>query len=250
MMKIGCCGFPVSKAKYYQEFKLVEVQSTFYKLPREETARRWREEAPPEFEFTLKAWQGVTHRASSPTYRKAKLSLPEEKRSRYGHFQPTEEVRQAWEDTVRIARALQASTIVLQCPPNFKETEENLRNLEVFFRFAGKADLRLALELRAPWQTETIRDLCQRFGVIHCVDPFKEDSVTEGIYYFRLHGSPPGPKMYNYRYTRADFQYLADKLQPLFQQGREIYLLFNNLNMWEDAWAFRDFWKEGRGVTG
>ncbi len=243
MLKIGCCGFPVAKPEYYRELKLVELQSTFYKLPREETARRWREEAPPDFEFTLKAWQGVTHRANSPTYRKAKVNIPEEKRPFYGHFQPSEEVRQAWEETLRIARALQASTIVLQCPPNFKDTEENIRNLQVFFRNANVPDIRLALELRAVWNPEIVRNICREYGIIHCVDPFKEDALTEGVYYFRLHGSPPGPKMYSYRYTETDFQQLATRINSLLEKEGEIYLLFNNLNMWNDARAFGNFWE-------
>ena len=48
LVKVGCCGFPVARQKYFNEFKLVEVQQTFYKLPQESTLRRWREEAVPE----------------------------------------------------------------------------------------------------------------------------------------------------------------------------------------------------------
>jgi len=29
-IKIGCCGFPVGKERYYKEFDVVELQSTFY----------------------------------------------------------------------------------------------------------------------------------------------------------------------------------------------------------------------------
>lgn len=42
--------------EYFRQFKLVEVQQTFYKMPRLETAQRWRQTAPADFEFTLKAW--------------------------------------------------------------------------------------------------------------------------------------------------------------------------------------------------
>jgi uncharacterized protein YecE (DUF72 family) len=55
-VKIGCCGFAVGMKDYFRQFKLVEVQQTFYKIPRLETALRWREAAPTDFEFTLKAW--------------------------------------------------------------------------------------------------------------------------------------------------------------------------------------------------
>ncbi|NIN51751.1 MAG: DUF72 domain-containing protein, partial [Nitrososphaeria archaeon] len=70
-VKVGCCGFPGSRKGYFNDFNLVEIQQTFYKMPRLETAQRWRQEAPNEFEFTLKAWQLITHPPTSPTYRKA-----------------------------------------------------------------------------------------------------------------------------------------------------------------------------------
>ena len=54
MIHVGCCGFQKARATYFQHFALVEVQRTFYKPPRVETARHWREEAPPGFTFTLK----------------------------------------------------------------------------------------------------------------------------------------------------------------------------------------------------
>ncbi|MER3469532.1 MAG: DUF72 domain-containing protein, partial [Thermoflexus sp.] len=54
---IGCCGFPKARSVYFRAFRAVEVQQTFYDPPRPETLRRWREEAGPDFVFTLKAWQ-------------------------------------------------------------------------------------------------------------------------------------------------------------------------------------------------
>ncbi|RLI79276.1 DUF72 domain-containing protein, partial [Archaeoglobales archaeon] len=45
MIKVGCCGFPVSMKKYFDNLKLVEVQKTFYKPPEIKTAERWRKNA-------------------------------------------------------------------------------------------------------------------------------------------------------------------------------------------------------------
>jgi len=56
-VKIGCCGFPVSRKNYYRHFSCVEVQQTFYHPPELATLLRWRREAPQGFEFTIKAWQ-------------------------------------------------------------------------------------------------------------------------------------------------------------------------------------------------
>ena len=70
IVKVGCCGFPISKNKYYDEFGIVELQTTFYNIPREKTLLKWREEAPEDFEFIVKAFQGITHPMSSPTWRR------------------------------------------------------------------------------------------------------------------------------------------------------------------------------------
>ena len=49
---------------YAQLFDAVEINSTFYRLPRVSTAQKWRSKADavnPKFEFTVKAYQGITH---------------------------------------------------------------------------------------------------------------------------------------------------------------------------------------------
>jgi len=51
MIKVGCCGFPKAKKKYYTHSPVVEVQQTFYHPPRVGTCERWRAQAPPGFEF-------------------------------------------------------------------------------------------------------------------------------------------------------------------------------------------------------
>ncbi|MEM2991413.1 MAG: DUF72 domain-containing protein, partial [Halobacteria archaeon] len=43
-LKIGCCGFPKSKKLYYQHFSTVELQNTFYSLPKLEFVERWKAE--------------------------------------------------------------------------------------------------------------------------------------------------------------------------------------------------------------
>ena len=37
-IKVGCCGFPVSREKYYKNFDVVGIQQTFYQPPQEKTA--------------------------------------------------------------------------------------------------------------------------------------------------------------------------------------------------------------------
>ncbi|MEW6376424.1 MAG: DUF72 domain-containing protein, partial [Thermodesulfobacteriota bacterium] len=122
MIKVGCCGFPVKRSIYYQNFPVVEIQQTFYQLPQITTGNRWREEAPPDFEFTMKAWQLITHEPSSPTYRRLRTVIPVEKKKDYGFFKRTEEVEAAWSRTAEFARALGVKKIVFQSPRSFYPT--------------------------------------------------------------------------------------------------------------------------------
>lgn len=92
MVQVGCCGFPLAQARYFRAFRLLEVQQTFYQPPRLTTLQRWRATAPEGFEFTLKAWQLITHEPSSPTYRRLRTSIPESRHARYGSFRCTNEV--------------------------------------------------------------------------------------------------------------------------------------------------------------
>ena len=122
-IKIGCCGFPRARGEYFKTFKVAEVQQTFYQPPALKTVEKWRSEAPGDFEFTLKAWQLITHEFKSPTYRRLRLSWAEEKLSRCGSFKPTEEVQWAWEETQKMARALKAKLVVFQTPPPTPPTQ-------------------------------------------------------------------------------------------------------------------------------
>lgn len=96
VIKIGCCGFPVKRQTYAARFHLVEVQRTFYQPPRLATAQKWRQERDPDFEFTLKAWQLITHQAQSPTYRRLRRKLSPKEKSQTGAFQQTPLVHEAW----------------------------------------------------------------------------------------------------------------------------------------------------------
>ncbi len=229
--RVGCCGFVRRMGEYFSHFDLVEVQQTFYKLPKLETAVRWRGQAPNDFEFTLKAWQLITHPPSSPTYRKAGMKIPPEKEDCYGFFKLTEEVREAWERTREIALALRARVVVFQCPPRFSESQENVQNLRRFFREVERGDLRFVWEPRGNWQEETVRLLCQELDLIHCVDPFEgKKSLYGWPRYFRLHGGPG----YRHSYTEEELRWLAD-----LREG-EAYFLFNNLSMFKDALRFKE----------
>jgi uncharacterized protein YecE (DUF72 family) len=228
-VRIGCCGFAIGMKDYFRQFKLVEVQQTFYRMPRLETALRWREEAPTNFEFTLKAWQLITHPPTSPTYRKANLKIPSGAEEHYGFFRPTDEVWEAWERTREFAKALKAKAIVFQCPPSFRETQENISSMRQFFQVVKGPGFLFAWEPRGGWSESTIKDLCSGLRLIHCVDPFENEALYGEPSYYRLHGGPG----YRHRYTEEELRHLKQRLG-----NREAYVLFNNLSMRNDALAF------------
>lgn len=225
---MGCCGFPRGMGHYFQEFRLVEVQQTFYKPPQLETAFRWRSQAPPDFEFVVKAWQLITHPPSSPTYRRAGVQVSPEAAQRYGFFRPTKEVREAWAWIEAVARALKARVVLFQCPPSFRPTEENMENMRRFFQQVDRAALIPVWEPRGKWERETIKSLCRELRLVHGVDPFLEGPVEGPLRYFRLHGGPG----YRHRYSDEELRWLLGKCSG------ETYCLFNNLSMYEDSLRF------------
>jgi uncharacterized protein YecE (DUF72 family) len=237
-VKVGCCGFPKAKKKYFQRFSLVEIQQTFYKIPLQETAEKWREEAPKDFEFSLKAWQLITHSPSSPTYRKAGLRIPKGKEGNYGFFKPSEEVFEAWAKTRDIAQALRAKVIVFQCPATFTPNAENIKNMQHFFSNIDRGNFIFAWEPRGEWSDGAIVGLCQDLELVHCVDPLKRATLHGEIGYFRLHGEPN----YRHQYTDDELARLWELtgLEALCLAGKEAYVLFNNLAMYNDALRFKE----------
>jgi uncharacterized protein YecE (DUF72 family) len=133
---------------------VVEVQQTFYQLPQIATGTRWKEEAPPDFEFTMKTWQLITHKPSSPTYRRLRTVIPEEKKEDYGFFKGTEEVDEAWLRTAEFAKALGVKKIVFQSPASFYPSEENIKNLTQFFKKMKTHSFNFVWEPRGRWERE------------------------------------------------------------------------------------------------
>ncbi|MCS7090778.1 MAG: DUF72 domain-containing protein [Verrucomicrobiota bacterium] len=229
VLKVGCCGFAGRQSDYFQTFRLVEIQQTFYEPPRVETARRWRAMAPPDFEFTLKAWQLITHTPESPTYRRLRMPLGPEQRRQCGHFQDSPIVHTAWVRTVEVARALQATRIIFQCPARFTPTVDHVRQLQRFFRSVDRAGLDLVWEPRGMWPTDLVRDLCVELGLTHAVDPFRGPCLAGEVPYYRLHGIGG----YAHRFRDEEL----DELKGRVGRG-PAYVLFNNVSMKEDALRF------------
>jgi uncharacterized protein YecE (DUF72 family) len=232
MIKIGCCGFPKAKSVYFKNFKLVELQNTFYRIVDIKTIEKWRKEAPDDFEFSIKASQFITHSPSSPTYRKANIKIRKEDKEKYGFFRPTDEVFYSWDRTKEAAKVLRAKLILFQCPPSLTPSEDNIKNIRNFFKSIEREDFIFVWEPRGNWNMNEIENICKELDLVLCTDPLIRKPMEGKLQYFRLHGI----RGYKYKYTEEDLLNIRSNL------NKEIisYILFNNVYMFEDALRFKD----------
>ena len=159
---VGCCGTGgLGLEKYLNLLTSMEVQDTFYRKVKTSTLRKWREKAGEDFVFTIKAFQGITHPASSPTWKRSnwKPDPPQ----RYGLLRPTKENLDLWEDVLEWADVIKAKAILVQLPPSFNNTDENRRN--VFEFFSRREKFEIAIEFRhRSWFNEEMGEWMDKKG--------------------------------------------------------------------------------------
>jgi uncharacterized protein YecE (DUF72 family) len=107
-LRIESCRIPISLARNASEFRVAELPQSFYQPPMQRTLERWRNQVPEEFEFTLKAWQLVTHESSSPTYRRLRDKLTDNEKQEAGSFRLNATVMAVWQRTLECARILRS----------------------------------------------------------------------------------------------------------------------------------------------
>jgi len=225
MIKVGCCGYPIAMKRYHEVFSLVELNSTFYQYPRMSTVAGWREKAPPKFEFAVKAHQDISHRFKFET----KPSL------------------QAFTQMKHICETLKARVLLIQTPASLRP--DRLGEAEKFFRRVEKGNLVVAWETRGPaWEEpKTRRELAEalrELDVPHVTDPFRTlPAYTSSVAYFRLHGL--GKELYYYQFTDDELKHLHGLVKPFEAKGKEVYVLFNNLAMFDDGLRFKRFIETG-----
>lgn len=222
MVRVGCCGFPTSMKKYFEKFSLVELNSTFYQYPRMETVESWRQKAPESFEFAVKAYQDISH--------KARLKVGETS-------------LEAFERMKQICKALNSKILLVQTPGSFRP--DKLGDAERFFESVDREDLVLVWESRgSAWETTEVRErlgyVLEKLDVVHVTDPFRVmPAYTSEIAYFRLHGF--GERMYYYQYSDNELRRLKELIKEYEADEKEVYVLFNNLSMFEDGLRFTEY---------
>ena len=129
---------------YAQQLRTVEINNTFYRLPKPEIVARWAEQVPDGFVFVIKASQRITHRA--------KLVDAEET------------VGYLWEAIGELGPHL--GPVLFQLPPYFRKDVGVLRD----FLAALPEGMRPVLEFRhASWEDDDVRDVLRAANAALCV---------------------------------------------------------------------------------
>ncbi len=240
-VKVGTCGFQKSRRLHFSNLDVVEVQQTFYDPPSQETLARWKGDAPPDFEFTVKAWMLITHRYNRMLWRKLRRQIPGDPED-YGNFKLNRKTLWALEETLKSAKALDAKILVFQTPQSFKPTEENLSNVINFLKETSLNNYKIVWEPRGEWWNK--QDLLKK--VHDNVNIYIAGDVLRGriprfeqeLLYTRLHGlGGKGEVNYKYKYSNEDLKKLKDIVYGY--QSKASYVMFNNVYAYDDATRFR-----------
>jgi uncharacterized protein YecE (DUF72 family) len=191
-------------AFYAEHFDTVEINNSFYRLPKAETFDAWREQAPPEFRYAVKANRFLTQAK--------KLKDCAEPLERM--MPPFRHLRET------------LGPILYQLPPRFRL---NLERLESFLQIVPK-DVVNVFEFRdKSWYADDVFALLDRYGASFCAHdmPGLESPRTAvgPIAYLRFHG---GQGKYWGRYSDEALLAAADWMAGQARTGREVWAYFNN----------------------
>ena len=228
-LRIGCSGWqyahwrgnfypadlPQSRwfAHYAQTFDTVEINNSFYRLPPLETFAKWREQAPADFLYAVKASRFLTH------MKKLK--------------DPLDPLLRFYGNARALGRTLGA--VLYQLPPNFRI---NLERLAIFLESirpaAREAEMsgrpHHVIEFRdASWYDDRVYALLERHRVALCLHDM-HGSATERLVvgpcvYVRFHF---GTSKYGGRYDERRLDDWAQWLAERAREGIDILAYFNN----------------------
>jgi len=196
---------------YAQHFNTVEINSSFYHLPRAKTFKNWHKKTPSNFLFSVKVWRRITHLKKLKNV-KSDFKL---------FFNRAESLKEKF------------GPLLFQFPANFRATKENIKRLVLFLKFVRnreKIKAHLSFEFRhLSWFNNQIYNLLRRYNIALCwADTPKypyEEEITADYLYLRLHGHEV---LYASKYSRKQIKSYAEKIERLPKKIKNVYVYFDN----------------------
>jgi len=189
---------------YTAHFHSVEVNNSFYQLPKKATLERWKKTVPRNFIFALKASRYITHMK--------KLKDP----------------AQGVPSLLEIASVMEEKVgpILFQLPPRWRI---NLKRLDAFLQFLSR-DFRYAFEFRDPsWFNDSTYEMLAKKDAAFCIynlaGRLSPKEVTTDFVYVRLHGPEAA---YQGQYDGKTLSGWAGAFSTWHSQGKEIFCYFDN----------------------
>lgn len=190
---------------YARYFNTVELNNVFYRFPSEKAVEQWRDLAPQNFLFAVKASRFLTHRK--------KLLDPE---------QPIQNLL----DRMRHLGP-KLGPILFQLPPRWRV---NAHRLAAFAEWLPSNGPDFVFEFRDPswYSDEVLRFLSQR-KLNLCVHDWPgakaPPAITGRIVYLRFHGPD---KAYAGKYTAEQLRPWIERIREWRAQVERVFVYFNN----------------------
>ena len=201
-----------SRLTYYaSQFNSIEVNSSFYALPRAVTVAKWAAQVPEKFRFTFKLWKQITH-VKSLQFEKSDV--------------------QQFLDVINNVGDKKACVLV-QFPASFKS--HHMTELEHLLDVIQNSNIGnawdIAIEFRDPsWYCESMYELVDAYRcTIVRHDKSKAPSpyltVNADTIYVRFHG-PKGD--YSGTYDDSFLSEYASYIRDWLGEGKSVFVYFNN----------------------
>jgi uncharacterized protein YecE (DUF72 family) len=189
---------------YFGRFDTVELNNTFYCLPKRPALECWRDSTPAGFRFAAKGSRFLTHMK--------KLKDPEQGLEKFFHAIDVLEPK--------------LGPILFQLPPNWQLDFDRLQH----FLHVLPAEHQYAFEFRNPsWDVPEVYTLLGRHNAAYCIFELagvhSPIQVTADFAYVRLHG--PGGK-YQGSYSDEVLSVWAKRIAEWRRQPRAVYVYFDN----------------------
>ncbi len=228
---IGCSKLAGKLARYGARLDALEVEQTFFQVPRDTTLRGLRGQVPAGFAFIVKASQLITHPTTSPGYRRHHLPL-QAPAQQYGSFQDTAPVAEATARTLQAAAQLDAAALLFETPADFRPTATNRARMARFFEALDRGGRLMAWQPRGLWSAGEQQSLARDLDLLPCWDPLATQSFPDGeVAYLRLQGlGQPRPV------DTATLIWLAEGLAAY----RRAFCIFDTSAMLKDAVGLKE----------